>query len=109
MAQIAHCPKCHGEMNVLDVVCPHCGYDFPDPPSAENDPALARTGIAYSAWAEIALSIGSVAASILCVGSAVGSIVAIFSGQFFQGLVAGPLSFFLSLAMLVVFIRVQKL
>ena len=28
---MAHCPKCSAEMGVRDTICPHCGYDFPEP------------------------------------------------------------------------------
>ena len=27
---MAFCPACNGEMGATEVVCPHCGYDFPD-------------------------------------------------------------------------------
>jgi hypothetical protein len=102
---MAYCPKCNGEMGQQDLVCPHCGYDFP--PEPERMPE--RTGIAYSAWADVALHVGGVVTAIVCVFTAFGSVVALFSGEFAKGLIAGPIIFFLSLAMLVVFIRVQRL
>jgi hypothetical protein len=92
-------------MATRDVVCPHCGYDFPEEPHSAAD----VRGIEYSKWADVALLIGAIVASLFCVGTAVGSVIAIFSGEFVQGLIAGSLSFFLALAMLVVFLRVRKL
>jgi hypothetical protein len=94
-------------MNSRDVVCPHCGYDFPWPP--KPDPMISRTGIEYSAWADIALSVGIFFAFITCAGAMIGSVFSILSGNFLGGLIGGPISFFLSLAMLVVFRRVQNL
>jgi len=26
---MANCPQCAGKMDVMTIVCPHCGYDFP--------------------------------------------------------------------------------
>ncbi len=102
---MAYCPKCKGEMGERSVVCPHCGYDFPPEP----DPVLKRTGIAYSSWADVALMVGAVVAGLFCLGSAIGSVIALCSGQFLEALIFGPVGFFLSLAMLVVFLRIQKL
>ncbi len=100
-----YCPKCKGDMFDRDAVCPHCGYDFPPEP----DSAAERSGIAYSVWAEIALMVGAVAAGLFCLLCVVGSVLAIFQGEFIRGLFIAPLCFFLSLAMLVVFLRIQKL
>ena len=102
---MAYCPKCNGEIGERAKVCRYCGYDFP----SEPDPALGRNGIAYSAWAEFALIIGAFVAVLGCLGSVIGSVVAVFSGRLLQGFVFGPVAFFYSLAMLVVFIRIQKL
>ena len=105
---MAYCPKCNGELDERDVVClvcPHCGYDFPPEP----DITQRRSGIAYSAWADFALFVGAVVAALVCVGFAIGSVIAVISARFIDGLLTGPVCFFLSLAMLVVFIRIQKL
>jgi hypothetical protein len=96
-------------MDVLGVVCPHCGYDFPPPAPSEIDPATARTGIAYSAWAGIALAVGEFVAGLACICCIISSVVNTLSGRFAEGLVRGPITFFLCLAMLVVFIRVRNL
>ncbi len=29
---MAFCPKCRGSIGSLDIVCAHCGYDFPSEP-----------------------------------------------------------------------------
>lgn len=102
---MAYCPKCNGEMGQQDAVCPHCGYDFPPEPSLD----VKRSGIEYSLWADIALVVGAVIAGLLCFAFAIGSVVSAVAGQFMQGLVIGPVGCLLSLAMLVVFIRVQRL
>jgi hypothetical protein len=80
---------------------PSCGYDFPE----DNDD---RTGIAYSTWADIALMVGGLVAGFSCVAAILYSVGMLVQGQFMQGLVAGPVAFFWSLALLVVFLRIQK-
>ena len=101
---MAFCPKCNGVMEAREIVCPHCGYDFPPEPSITQ----IKRGIEYSALADIALGIGAVAASFVCIGSVLGSLIALVQGQFVNALVYGPISFFLSLAMFVVFIRTLR-
>jgi hypothetical protein len=86
-----------------DVACPTCGYDFPDGASE------ARRGFEYSTLADFALMIGGLIAGLSSVAALVASVIAIFQGQLWQGLVAGPAAFFSSLAMLVVFLRIQKI
>ncbi len=101
---MAYCPKCKGEMKAQDTVCSHCGYDFP----LEPEPRLKRTGFFYSAWAEIALMAGAIVAAFGCVVWAVASVAAVILGNYLQGLVFYPISFLVSLAMLVVFVRIQN-
>ena len=101
---MANCPKCKAEMGEREAVCPKCGYDFPPTPDA----SLTREGIAYSPWADIALMVGAVVAAIACVGCAIGALYTLFHGEFWAALVTLPVQFFLSLAMLVVFLRIQK-
>ena len=36
---MAVCPKCRGEMGQTEAVCPHCGYDFPEPARSKALPA----------------------------------------------------------------------
>jgi hypothetical protein len=92
-------------MGTRDIVCPSCGYDFP----SEPDRALGRAGIAYSAWADVALMVGGVVAGLSCVGSVFYSLAMLIQGKFLLGLLVGPVAFFLNLAMLVVFLRIQKI
>ncbi len=101
---MAYCPKCNAEMGARDVVCPSCGYNFP----TEPEQVLKRTGIADSVWADVALMVGGVAAGFCCLGSVFYALVMLIQGQFLQGFVVAPLAFFLNLAMLVVFLRIQK-
>jgi hypothetical protein len=91
-------------MEQRELVCPHCGYDFP----AELSIVLQRTGIAYSAWADIALMIGGIVAGISSAAAVFYSLTMLIQCNFFQALVVGPVAFFLNLAMLVVFLRIQK-
>ncbi len=105
---MATCPQCRGEMKTLDLVCPHCGYDFP--PSEPSDPqGLRREGIEYSALADIALLISALAAALGCVASLWMIAVSLFATQrWIDALVLYPLTFFLQLGMLVVFLRTMR-
>ena|SRR5438309_2159907 len=100
---MAFCPRCKREMGTTEAVCPHCGYDFPPVERGY------RKGIAYSRLADVALIVGTIAAGLGCLGSVIGAFVALLRGDWLTGLVLGPLAFFLQMAMLVVFVRVQKL
>ncbi len=102
---MAYCPKCKGEMPQTAAKCPHCQFDFPlESPAGEG----VGTGFAYSPLADFALFVSMLAASIGTGAAAIGSIVAVFQGHFFEGLFLGPLAFFLQLGMLVTFLRVAK-
>jgi hypothetical protein len=89
-------------MDAAATVCSHCGYEFPP---HDPDP---RRGIAYSRLADMALFVGSLVAGLGSIGAIFTTIFAIINGEW---LMAGqaPIAFFLCLAMLVVFIRVQRL
>ena len=100
---MAFCPKCAGALDVAAVVCPHCGYDFP---AGNPHP---RRGIAYSPLANVALIVGIVAAGFGCLMSAIATVYALANAEWLTALIVGPLAFFLQLAMLVVFVRVQRL
>lgn len=99
---MAFCPKCRGEMSATALECPHCGYDFP----LETEER--RQGFAYSAWADMALLVGTAAAAIGAVLAAVLAVVALLQGQFLYGLLVAPLAFFVQLAQFVVFLRIQR-
>ncbi|MCX7396388.1 MAG: zinc ribbon domain-containing protein [Planctomycetales bacterium] len=45
---MAYCPECKGEMSATEIVCPHCGYDFPASGYNRNT----RGGFASSAIAQ---------------------------------------------------------
>jgi len=100
---MAYCPKCAGVLDSGAVVCPHCGYDFPP-----GSPDL-RRGIADSLLADIALFVGMVAAGFACLVAVIGSVSGLINAEWMTALVYGPLAFFLCLAMLVVFVRVQRM
>ncbi len=100
---MAYCPECKGEMLPTAIECPHCGYDFPE----SSHKRKASGGFAYSPVADIALIVSMFAAAIGVCFSAIAAIIAIFQGQFLNGLVVLPIACLLQLGMLVVFIRVQ--
>jgi hypothetical protein len=101
---MAYCPRCSREMGGSETTCPHCGYDFP----AEPDAVLRRSGIAYSAWADMALMIGGVVAGLSAVVAVFYSLAMLLQGNLLCGLVLGPVGFFFNLALLVVFLRIQR-
>ena len=101
---MATCPNCGGAMSITAAVCPHCSYDFPLQKSDKPEPR----GIAYSALADFALVIG-----IGC--AAVGALTMLFFigtallSHKFGVAFSGVLSFFLLLALYVVFVRVADM
>lgn len=99
---MAFCPKCSGVMEGTAILCPHCGYDFPMEPES-------RRGIAYSPRANIALIVGIVAAGLGCAGSTIAAIVALVNEQLLTAFFIAPLAFFQQLALLVLFVRVQRI
>jgi hypothetical protein len=103
---VDYCPRCKGEMAANATRCPHCGYDFP---LGDAQDPVRRSGFAYSTLADVALLISMFAAAIGCIVAAIGSIVSLLAGQLVNGLVVGPIAFFLQLGMLVVFLRVQAM
>lgn len=105
---MAICPECRGDMKTLDLVCPHCGYDFPptEKPATEK---FRREGIEYSPLADIALLVSALAAAAGCVVSLFLMGVSLFATrQWLHAFVIFPLSFFLLLGMLVVFLRAMR-
>ncbi len=101
---MAFCPNCKGEMPTTAVVCPHCGYDFPDTGSP-TEVLREGEGFAYSPLANVALMISSIAAALGCGVAILVGIAAVSHGDLFHGLVLAPLGFFLQLGLLVVFLR----
>lgn len=102
---MAYCPKCRGEMDATAPACPHCKYDF----VVTAVPASsAREGFAFSPLADLALIVSSIAAALGAFVAAYFTIAMLVTGDWYQGLVTGPLAFFLLLGMLVVFLRVQQ-
>ncbi|MDB5340879.1 MAG: hypothetical protein JWN70_6498 [Planctomycetaceae bacterium] len=103
---MSYCPECKGEMGAAEIVCPHCGYDFPAPPTDANS---RKDGIAYSFLADIALTISMIAAGVGCFVAFTVAIVSLLRGDLIAALVVAPIAFFLQLGMLVVFLRVQNI
>lgn len=102
---MAYCPECKGEMGAAEIVCPHCGYDFPAPPTDANS---RKQGLAYSFLADIALMISMISAALGCIGVLIVALIALLQGQFIAALAICPIAFFLQLGMLVVFLRIQN-
>jgi hypothetical protein len=101
---MAFCPQCKAEMPKTAVVCPSCNYDFPAKDITAPD---VPSGFAYSAIADIALMVGSVAAGFAAILAAYLTLLKLLDGQWWGGLVEGPLTVFVMLGILVVFLRVQ--
>ena len=105
---MATCPKCRGEMKTLELVCPHCGYDFPPSEPADTE-GFRREGIEYSALADVALLISALAAAIGCLASLWMIGVSLFATRRWgDAFLLYPLTFFLQLGMLVVFLRTMR-
>jgi hypothetical protein len=105
---MAFCTRCKGEIDPLAVECPRCGWDFAENPGPPVHRGLGSTFV-YSPLAEAALVVGQLVAGLGCVLALGGTIVALISGNWLAALVQGPLTFFVLLALLVVFLRVQDL
>ena len=97
---MAFCPNCKAEMDLKAVECEACGYDFPPSMSGRE-----KTGVAYSWLADVALFVGCFVAGLCCIGSVISVFAKIFSGNYIEAFLISPIVFFLSLAMLVVFLR----
>jgi uncharacterized membrane protein YcjF (UPF0283 family) len=102
---MAFCPECNGEMAANDALCPHCGYDFPPEP----DPIQKRSGFAYSSFASVALFVGAIVVGFAAIVWVLRGIGWVYQEEYWLGFVVAPAAFFLSLAMLVVFLRVIQL
>jgi hypothetical protein len=104
---MANCPRCKAVMDQMATICPACGYDFPEPPRARSE--TSREGFMYSTLATVALIVAQIAAGLACLGSLVGSVLALFSGQFTTAFFYGPVTTLLMFALVVVFGRVLDL
>src|SRR5450755_3124996 len=99
---MAFCPKCNGVMDTTAIVCPHCGYDFAPAQWRDFD-------FAHSPLANFALVFGAVASGLGCAACVIASVIALVNGQWVAALIGCPLAFIYQLAMLVVFLRVQRI
>jgi hypothetical protein len=102
---MAFCPKCNGEMGMMDRVCPKCGYDFPSPKLPRE---AGPEGLAFSPLGDIALMVGQVITALQCVIAVLFAVYSLFTLHPIQSFVS-IVSAFLSLALLVVFTRVQDI
>ena len=102
---MAYCPKCKGEMTTTAIECPHCGYNFSESPVTDRIP----TGFPYSRLSDVALIVASMVAGFGCVLSVYFSFAALYlERDLMTGLVWCPIAFLYQFAMLVVFIRIQR-
>ena len=99
---MAFCPKCFAAMEATEVVCPSCGYDFPE----ESIPKL--EGFAYSTFADVALVVSMVAAGLGCIVAVYLAVMFLVFGAWSQSFTAA-IAFFLQLGMLIVYMRVSDL
>ena len=115
------CPHCGAALpHVHDAFCPECAEPLDEPPSrpapqevkqsgAPEGAPLSGPGLAYSPLAHAALVVGVLFALIGCVVSAVWAVVSVGRGDWGTALLVCPISFFLQLALAVVFLRVMDL
>ncbi len=99
---MAFCPKCNATIKHTDIKCDACGYDFPD------DSSSARSGFAFSGLADFSLMIGGIAAGLGCLGAIIQGVGAAIAGLYWDAFFVAPITFFICFAMLVVFVRIQK-
>ena len=102
---MAYCPECKGEMSSTEIKCSKCGYDFPD---TSTRPSMKQQGFAYSPLADLALIVSMIATVCGTIVAAIVAIAAVASGQWFNGLVSGPIAVLIQMGILVVFLRVQQ-
>ena len=101
---MAFCPNCKGEMQAKDILCPHCGYDFPSP---ATDSVSRRTGLAYSTLADIALIVSNLCCALGSLAAIFASLVFLYHQEYFNALVYAPFCFFVQFGLWVVFTRIQ--
>ncbi len=99
---MAICPKCNAAMAATEAVCPSCGYDFPE------ERAPRREGIAYSAFADVALVVSMLAVGLGCLLTLYLTVTHLLRGQASK-LLESAITFFLLFGMLIVFMRVSDL
>lgn len=102
------CPKCNGQMEMRDVRCPHCGYDFPSAtPEREKRPIL----FAYSAFAYVVLAVAIIVLALTAVVMAAYGVAVVATSKFMRSddwlEWAGGL--FATLVMLIVVLRVYDM
>lgn len=92
-------------MTATELVCPHCGYDFPE---ARGVKLEKQKGFAYSPLSDLALVVSMAAAGLGACGAVFGTIAALLQGEILYGLFVGPIVILLQIGMLVVFLQVQQ-
>ncbi len=106
---MAFCPECNATMGQTDIVCPDCGYDFPE------KLAETGTGLAYFRLADSTLVVAAILTLLACVVIVLivpWTLLAIFfngDSWYWVVLIALPFHFVLCFAQYVVFVRVQSL
>jgi hypothetical protein len=86
---------------------------LPDPPEESipetSENRNARRGIAYTSFADFALLIGQGCALLGCVVAIIYGVLCLMAESSIGAVLLAPMSFFLSLANFVVFVRVSRL
>jgi hypothetical protein len=101
---MAFCTKCGGAMGETDATCPKCGYDFPE----QTEIYVERKGWEFSETANFVLIIAAAVMLFSCLGSLLFTIAMLLKCEWWHALLSGPASFFVSLAMMIVFLRLGK-
>mgnify|MGYP001087439967 CR=1 len=105
---MAFCPECNATMGQTDIVCPDCGYDFPE------KLAEIRAGLTRSPLAHISLNVAAGLAFLAAVATAVWAAFALLytvverRPDHLLELILSPFCFLFWYALFVVFVRVQK-
>jgi len=102
------CPECGAKLPGNSLTCPECGRNFEEDAVSAASPKREREGVAYSAWADVALLVGQFTAIVGCALAVFAGIYCLFHLKIVP-LFLSILSFFYSLALYVVFTRVQDM
>jgi hypothetical protein len=102
------CPGCGASIPGKWITCPKCDYDFLEDAASMDSRDRREPGIAYSAFADLALLGGQALAFIGCVAAVIAGILLILKLNIL-GFCVAVLSFFQSFALYVVFTRVYHM
>ena len=101
---MVYCPKCKAEMDLMETVCPRCGYHFPP----AKEPMEPKQGIAHGEAADFILILGSITSVIGAFFSFICICISISRSDIF-GIFLCLACFIISLALMITFKRVLSI